>query len=160
MSVLTVHLAPVLQSQEWKFGSRKARRNRSFSELSVHGSCFPSRCTGKETLKAYRRNILWTLHVLISGMKCSGTTKPRDITSGNLVPFGSFWNLPHECYVVFNSHMIDATEVQLRKWYWHTKFNFNLGQYMCAHFPSVIIAIMDQKQLLLEPLNKRELYTT
>jgi hypothetical protein len=30
----------------------------------------------------------------------------------------------------------------------------------CAHFPSVITAIMDQKQQLLKPLNKRESYTT
>jgi hypothetical protein len=30
----------------------------------------------------------------------------------------------------------------------------------CAHFPSVITTIMDQKVQLLKPLNKRELNTT
>jgi hypothetical protein len=30
----------------------------------------------------------------------------------------------------------------------------------CAHFPSVITTIMDQKLQLLKPLNKREMYST
>jgi hypothetical protein len=63
------------------------------------------------------------------------------------------------CYVVFNSHMFNATEVQLWKWCY-----FKWGQYTwgvrCAHFSSVITTIMNHKLQLLKPLNKREWYAT
>jgi hypothetical protein len=37
---------------------------------------------------------------------------------------------------------------------------YNCGGVRCAHFPSVITTIMDQKVELLKPLNLRELYAT
>jgi hypothetical protein len=36
----------------------------------------------------------------------------------------------------------------------------NACGFRCAHFPSVITTIMDNKVQLLKPLNKRELYAT
>jgi hypothetical protein len=72
------------------------------------------------------------------------------------------------CYVVFNSHMFNATEVHLWKWCYHTKFLLQMRPIYvwrsqsrtpagdrCVHFFSVITAIMDQKPQLLKPLNKR-----
>jgi hypothetical protein len=57
--------------------------------------------------------------------------------------------------VVFNSHMFNDTEVQLWKWCYHIKI-FTLNEantcvalpnacVRCAHVPSVITTIMDQK---------------
>jgi hypothetical protein len=75
------------------------------------------------------------------------------------------------CYVVFNSHMFNATEVQLRNWYLHLNFlHFMRPKHVwrsrtpdgvrCAHFPNVITITMDQKVQLIKTLNLRELYTT
>jgi hypothetical protein len=65
------------------------------------------------------------------------------------------------CYVVFNSHMFNATEIQLWKWCFHLKFLLFMrpihlwlsrtpNGVRCAHFPSVITTIMDQKVQLLK----------
>jgi hypothetical protein len=72
------------------------------------------------------------------------------------------------CYVVFNSHMFNATEVQLRNWCFHLQFFlFKRPIHVCrsrtpngvryANFPTTII---DQKVQLLKPFNLRELYAT
>jgi hypothetical protein len=68
------------------------------------------------------------------------------------------------CYVVFNSQMFNATEVQLWKWCFHVKLLLFMRPihvwrsrtpdgFPCVHFPSVITTIMDQKVQLLNPLN-------
>jgi hypothetical protein len=36
------------------------------------------------------------------------------------------------CYVVFNSHMFNATKFHLCKWGFHIKFYFSWGQYRCG----------------------------
>jgi hypothetical protein len=70
------------------------------------------------------------------------------------------------CCVAFNSQMFNATEVQLWKWCFHFKFLFLMRPIhvwrsrtpdgvRCAHFPTVITTIMDQKVQLLKPLYKR-----
>jgi hypothetical protein len=74
--------------------------------------------------------------------------------------WGSFgWGF---CYVVFNSHMSNATEVQLWKWCFYMKFLLFMRPIQvwrsrmpdgvrCGHFPSVITTIMDRKVQLLKP---------
>jgi hypothetical protein len=68
------------------------------------------------------------------------------------------------CYVVFNSQVFNATEVQLWKWCFHIKFILFMrpvhvwrsrtpDSVRCAHFPSVITTIIDQKVQFLNPLN-------
>jgi hypothetical protein len=51
------------------------------------------------------------------------------------------------CYMVFNSQMFNATEVQLWKWCFHIKFQFFMRP---IH---VWRSRMDQKVQLLKPLN-------
>jgi hypothetical protein len=63
------------------------------------------------------------------------------------------------CYVVFYSHMFNATEVQLWKWCTHTIFLLFMWRsrtpdgVRCLHFPSVITTIMDHKVQSSKPLN-------
>jgi hypothetical protein len=71
---------------------------------------------------------------------------------------------PRFCYLVFNSHMFNVTELQLWKWCFHLKFLLLMRPIhvwlsrtpyglLCALFPGVITTIMDQKVQLLKPLN-------
>jgi hypothetical protein len=66
------------------------------------------------------------------------------------------WYLTHTCSTLLKFNCENGVIIQ--------NFYFKWGQYSTyvalPPFPSVITTIMDQKLLLLKPLNKRELYTT
>jgi hypothetical protein len=115
--------------------------------------------TGSATLD----KIIFLFQNLFYSVICEGALLPH--SAQNECRLRVFWiigSFLEFCYVVFNSHVLNVTLVQLCKWCFHKKFLFFMRPIhmwrsrtpvgvRCAHFPGVITTIMDQKVQLLKP---------